>query len=62
MTSRLSVEQIGPGQFHVTGGSEDHWVAIGHPDLPMCDCPDHLYRDRLCKHIQAAYRVSRETS
>lgn len=51
--SRLSVEQTGPGQFYVTGGKEPHWVNLSHMDVPMCDCGDHLWRDRLCKHVRA---------
>jgi hypothetical protein len=40
---RLDGRRIGEGQYHVVGGDHDH-----------CDCGDHLWRERICKHILAA--------
>lgn len=50
----LQVEQIGPGQYLVTGGAEEHWVDLRSRLLTRCDCGDHLWRERICKHILAA--------
>jgi hypothetical protein len=37
----------------VTGGDEPHWVDLYTRQLPRCDCGDHLWRERVCKHILA---------
>lgn len=50
----LEVEPIGPGQYLVTGGAEEHWVDLRSRLLTRCDCGDHLWRERICKHILAA--------
>jgi hypothetical protein len=50
----LEVELIGPGQYLVTGGTEPHWVDLRERLLTRCDCGDHLWRERVCKHILAA--------
>ncbi len=50
----LQVQPTGPGRYRVTGGSEAHWVDLYTTHNPRCDCGDHLWRDRICKHILAA--------
>jgi hypothetical protein len=50
----LQALRAGPGQYQVTGGREVHWVDLRSPWHPRCDCGDHLWRDRVCKHILAA--------
>jgi uncharacterized Zn finger protein len=50
----LVAVRTGPGRYRVTGGSEAHWVDLATPNHPRCDCGDHLWRDRVCKHIVAA--------
>jgi hypothetical protein len=51
---RLRGERVGRGRYHVTGGNHDHWVDLYTTSHPRCDCGDHLWRDRICKHILAA--------
>ena len=51
----LTVEPVGPRQYKVSGPDSVHWVALGHWDIPPCDCEDHLWRDRVCKHMKAVY-------
>jgi hypothetical protein len=50
----LRAERIGPGRFRIHGGAHSHWVDLYTADLPRCDCADHLWRERICKHILAA--------
>jgi hypothetical protein len=50
----LQVQPTGPGRYRVTGGSEAHWVDLYTTHNPRCDCGDHLWRERICKHIIAA--------
>lgn len=50
----LEVECVAPGQYLVTGGDEPHWVDLRERLLTRCDCGDHLWRERICKHILAA--------
>ncbi len=50
----LTVEHVGPGQYRVDGGTEPHWVDLRSRFVPRCDCGDHLWRERVCKHILAA--------
>src|SRR5919202_487091 len=50
----LTAERGGRGRYRVDGGSEPHWVDLTTPNTPRCDCGDHLWRDRVCKHITAA--------
>ena len=50
----LEAQRVGPGRYRVRGGSEEHWVDLRSPYHPRCDCGDHLWRDRVCKHILAA--------
>jgi hypothetical protein len=47
-------ERVGEGQYRVSGGSQVHWVDLFDAGHPRCDCGDHLWRDRVCKHILAA--------
>ncbi|HEU4560634.1 MAG TPA: SWIM zinc finger family protein [Longimicrobium sp.] len=50
----LVAECIGRGRYRVHGGAEEHFVDLSTPNTPRCDCGDHLWRDRVCKHILAA--------
>lgn len=50
----LVAEQAGHGRYRIAGGSQDHWVDLYTASHPRCDCGDHLWRDRVCKHILAA--------
>jgi hypothetical protein len=50
----LSAVRTGRGRYRVTGGAEEHWVDLLTPNQPRCDCGDHLWRERVCKHILAA--------
>lgn len=50
----LHSERIGDGRYRVTGGDQDHWVDLYTTSHPRCDCGDHLWRERICKHILAA--------
>ena len=50
----LAGDQIGTGQYRVTGGEHEHWVDLYTAAHPRCDCGDHLWRDAVCKHILAA--------
>lgn len=46
--------RVGDGRYRFTGGAQEHWVDLYTAQLPRCDCGDHLWRDRMCKHILAA--------
>jgi hypothetical protein len=50
----LHGERVGDGRYLVTGGAQDHWVDLYTTGHPRCDCGDHLWRERICKHILAA--------
>lgn len=50
----LHGERVGDGRYRVTGGMHDHWVDLYTTSHPRCDCGDHLWRERVCKHILAA--------
>jgi hypothetical protein len=50
----LKGSRVGLGRYHFTGGAQDHWVDLYTTNQPRCDCGDHLWRDRVCKHILAA--------
>ena len=51
----LEVASLGKrGEYIVYGGSRPHYLHLDDPETPMCDCSDHLWRSRLCKHITAA--------
>lgn len=50
----LDGQAVGPGQYLITGGTQSHWVDLYTAHLPRCDCGDHLWRERICKHILAA--------
>ena len=50
----LRVTPTGPGRYRVSGGRETHWVDLYSAHHPRCDCGDHLWRERICKHILAA--------
>src|SRR5689334_9265288 len=50
----LRGERMGEGRYVVRGGTHEHWVDLHDVSHPRCDCGDHLWRDRICKHILAA--------
>ena len=50
----LAGHRVGRGQYHVTGGTHEHWVDLYTAHHPRCDCGDHLWREQICKHILAA--------
>jgi hypothetical protein len=50
----LNAVRLARGRYRVDGGAEQHWVDLTTPNVPRCDCGDHLWRDRVCKHILAA--------
>jgi hypothetical protein len=57
----LKVEPHGrPGVYMVDGGTEPHWVNTVDPDVPACDCGDHLWRERVCKHGMAVLLHQRD--
>ena len=45
--------RVAPGRYRVSGGTQTHWVDLYTASLPRCDCGDHLWRERVCKHILA---------
>ena len=51
----LTVYGVGPGRYQVTGGAQPHAVEQ-HEDGWRCDCEDHQYGGRVCKHILAVRR------
>ena len=51
---QLDVRPAGRGRYLVSGGEEPHWVDLYTRKMPRCDCGDHIWRDRVCKHILAA--------
>jgi len=50
----LRAARVGTARYRVTGGAQTHWVDLYTTTFPRCDCGDHLWRDRICKHILAA--------
>src|SRR5438874_2454418 len=50
----LKGNRIGEGRYYFSGGAQEHWVDLYTAQHPRCDCGDHLWRDRICKHILAA--------
>jgi uncharacterized Zn finger protein len=50
----LLATRVAKGRYRVTGGAEEHWVDLVTQNQPRCDCGDHLWRERVCKHILAA--------
>jgi hypothetical protein len=50
----LKGQKVADGTYHFTGGVQDHWVDLYSSAHPRCDCGDHLWRERICKHILAA--------
>ena len=49
----LRVEGLGGMRFRVSGGRCPHEVDLTDAVAPSCDCEDHQYRRRECKHIRA---------
>jgi len=50
----LRVRRLGHGRYRVWGGKEPHWVDLYTRRMPRCDCGDHIWREKVCKHILAA--------
>ena len=50
----LDGRRVGNGRYHVVGGDHDHWVDLYTTSIPRCHCGDHIWRERICKHILAA--------
>ena len=50
----LRAERVDHGRYRITGGTQVHWVDLYTASHPRCDCGDHLWRERICKHILAA--------
>ena len=51
---KLEGRRVGNGRYEVLGGDHPHWVDLYTTSVPRCDCGDHIWRDRICKHILAA--------
>lgn len=49
----LTVEMLGRGRFKVSGGYEPHYLDLYDPEHNRCDCHDHNWRNRMCKHLAA---------
>src|SRR5690606_41265840 len=49
----LRVRRMGHGRYRVWGGKEEHWVDLYTRRMPRCDCGDHIWREKVCKHILA---------
>ena len=50
----LQGERVAEGRYRVSSERGDHWVDLYTTAHPRCDCGDHLWRERICKHILAA--------
>ena len=57
----LTPRQDIPGTYIVHSGDQTYHVDLRDPYTPTCDCPDHIWRDRICRHITFAqdYRDGR---
>ena len=51
---KLEGQRVGHGRYLVVGGDHAHWVDLFTASIPRCDCGDHIWRERICKHILAA--------
>jgi hypothetical protein len=51
---KLDGQRVGHGQYRLVGGDHVHWVDLYTTSIPRCDCGDHIWRERICKHILAA--------
>lgn len=49
----LRVRRVSRGRYEVWGGKEPHYVDLYTRRMPRCNCGDHIWRDRVCKHILA---------
>jgi hypothetical protein len=50
----LNAWRMEPGRYRIGGGAQTHWVDLYTAGMPRCDCGDHVWRERICKHILAA--------
>lgn len=47
--------------FHVNGSTgQEYIVDYNFYKDWICDCPDHFYRHRFCKHMQACHDIIKE--
>ena len=63
-STSLHVEQVGDDRYRVTdpaGSGTPHAVDLSAVPA-TCDCADHAYRRRVCKHIKAAQHSRRPVS
>ena len=51
---KLEGRRVGNGRYQVSSGGTTHWVDLYTASIPRCDCGDHIWRERICKHILAA--------
>lgn len=49
----LQVTNLGAGRFMVQGGAQPHYLDLYDPEHRRCDCEDHAWRERICKHLAA---------
>jgi len=50
----LRVRRVSRGGYEVGGGKEPHYGDLYTRRMPRCDCGDHIWRARVCRHILAA--------
>jgi len=51
----MTVLPWGPGQYKIVSNGNVYWVDLNaDEEAGRCDCPHHLYRGVVCKHIRAA--------
>lgn len=49
-----------PRAYHVSGGAHHHWVHLGNPAIPACECGDYLWRGVPCAHVLAVLHHERD--
>ena len=48
--------------FHIEGSTGEKYIVDYNIYKGwICDCPDHIYRHRFCKHMQACHDFIQET-
>lgn len=45
-----------PGTWVVVSGPSTYHVDLRDPFTPSCDCPSHIWRDQMCKHVREAQK------
>lgn len=48
-TEEMAVSALDSGRYHVTGQTGVYEIDLESGD---CSCPDHIYRNELCKHLR----------